>query len=423
MPTDKVTVLLAGDTGTGKSSFGNYYLGVNVFQASDSINPVTLEAIPRSNRIGDCIRTVIDTEGLNDGQSINAVQIQNLAHTVKNYEDKIHAIVVVLNGQYDRFSQGVKDIIKFAYNSFGTKDALNNICVVFTKCYDTRRPDRQTKNRDYKQAVRSYLSEVSGAPIEEVPEVPIFFVDCYPDEDNTDSQENLTQFHGWVCSRNPLDPIHFREANYREDYVEETRTRVSKGFVTRGDTTYELFEDQKRTKIIPNNKDPARYTDWICTRSFEEAVKKVIFEKKNNVDLGYKYSNDGSIRYKVHVDQERKIVRDLRTGKDIETTPWYNSSEERKTEAGRYIRREETRNRKFEKKEVEHHGGHGLFGGSDHTHYKIFHTSWVEKRTITTDYDGRTSETDWCIVSGSQRTQQVGGGEEGGHTCAYEKEI
>lgn len=75
------------------------------------------------------------------------------------------------------------------------------------------------------------------------------------------------------CSRNPLDPKVLKEAEYREDLVEETRTRVSKGFVTRGDTTYELFEDQKRTKIIPNNKDPARFTEWICTRRFEEAVK------------------------------------------------------------------------------------------------------------------------------------------------------
>lgn len=35
---------------------------------------------------------------------------------------------------------------------------------------------------DYKQVVREYLSEVSGAPIKEDPEVPIFFVDYYPDE-------------------------------------------------------------------------------------------------------------------------------------------------------------------------------------------------------------------------------------------------
>ena len=62
------------------------------------------------------------------------------------------------------------------------KNALDIIWVAFTKCYDTKRLNRQTKNRDYKQVVREYLSKVSGAPIKEDTEVPIFFVDCYPDE-------------------------------------------------------------------------------------------------------------------------------------------------------------------------------------------------------------------------------------------------
>lgn len=141
---EEVTVLLTGDKGAGKSSFGNYYLGIESFQSSDSMNPVIFKTIPKSNRIGDCTRWVIGTERL-DEQSINSVQIQNLAQKVKAYEPKIHAIVVVLNEQDDHLSQGVKDIIKFVYNSFGTKNALNNICVVFTKCYDTRSPKKRNK--------------------------------------------------------------------------------------------------------------------------------------------------------------------------------------------------------------------------------------------------------------------------------------
>lgn len=46
MPIDEVTVLVTGDTGAGKSSFGNFYLQTETFQASDSINPVTLKAVP-----------------------------------------------------------------------------------------------------------------------------------------------------------------------------------------------------------------------------------------------------------------------------------------------------------------------------------------------------------------------------------------
>ena len=78
MSRNEVTVLLIGDTGTGKSTFGNYYLQKNVFEESDSDEPVTTEPVAKSNVINGCTRWAIDTEGLNDGQSINAVQIQKL---------------------------------------------------------------------------------------------------------------------------------------------------------------------------------------------------------------------------------------------------------------------------------------------------------------------------------------------------------
>ena len=62
------------------------------------------------------------------------------------------------------------------------KNALDIFWVDLIKFYYTKRLNIQTKNRYYKQVVREYLSKVSGAPIKEDTEVPIFFVDCYPDE-------------------------------------------------------------------------------------------------------------------------------------------------------------------------------------------------------------------------------------------------
>ena len=419
----EITVVMIGDTGAGKSSFGNYYLGTNAFEANDSEAAVTTEAVAKSNIVDGCVRWVIDTEGLNDGQSINAVQIQKLAQLMRNYQRGVNAIAIVLNGQHDRFSQGVKDIIKFAYSAFATKEALNYFCIVFTKCYTRTNPKRDTKQTRYMTAVKNYLSEISGTPIDEVPEIPVYFVDCYPEGENTDSETNKNLFHGWAMLHDPLDTSKFKEASYREDRIEETRTKHSTGFETIGDTTYELFEDQKRTKIVPNNRDPPRYSEWICTKKYKEAIKKEITERKNNVDLGYRYSNDGLIRYKATVDQEKKTVRDLRRNKDISNTGWYNISEERLTEAGRIVTVIEKRNRKFETKNVVHHSGHGFFGGNDHTHVTLVHRVYQEQRTNTTDFDGRTTSSDWLIVPGSERSYHVGNWEEGGWTGGYTKEI
>ncbi|KAK8876464.1 hypothetical protein M9Y10_006677 [Tritrichomonas musculus] len=84
----------------GKSSFGNLYLQDNVFEANDSTEPVTQEAIDKSKVIDNCTRWVTDAEGLNDGESINSIQNQNFAKLMRNYERGVNAVVAVLNGQY-----------------------------------------------------------------------------------------------------------------------------------------------------------------------------------------------------------------------------------------------------------------------------------------------------------------------------------
>lgn len=211
------------------------------------------------------------------------------------------------------------------------------------------------------------------------------------------------------------------ETEYQEEQIEEKRTKVSVGIQTKGDTTYEIFEDQVRMKIIPNNDEPIRFTEWTCIKKYEEPIQKIIIETKPNVHLRYKYSDDGMIQYKVSVDQERKIVRDLRTGEDIETGPWQNSSEEKIEEAGRCSQTQETRQRTIKKKEVLHHEPHSLFGFSSarHTHYTIFHVTITEQRTVQTDYNGRQSTTEWVVVPGSEIKRKVGGGEERGWTEGY----
>lgn len=424
MDKNEVSILLIGDTGAGKSSFGNYYLREDVFEADDSEKPVTKDVVIKSRTIDGCTRWVIDTEGLNDGQSISSIQIQNLAKILKAYERGINAIAIIINGQNDRFSQGVKDIVKFAYYAFGTKETLKHICVVFTKCYTKTNPKRDRKQKNYMNAVKNYLSEISGTPLEDVPEIPVFFVDCYPEGENSDSLANLNLFHGFAVNRSPIETKQFKEASYREDHEEEVRTGVSKGFEERGDTTYELFEDLKRIKIIPNNKDPVRYTDWECIKSYEKAIKKKIIQQKFDVDQGYIYSTNPPKRYKVTANQEKIIIRDLQTGYDIEETPWYNISEQR-TEAGEQTERIQKRIKKIEKKEVCHHSAHSLFGKSseDHTHFTIYHITYEEQRVEKTDYDGNKTYSNWLMVPGTEKKEEVGGGMERGFREPEEKDI
>lgn len=62
-------------------------------------------------------------------------------------------------------------------------------------------------------------------------------------------------------------------------------------------------------------------------------------------------------------------------------------------------------------------------GGSNHTHYKIYHTSYSEQRTGTVGSNGQKVYKDWKIIPGSENTRFIGEYEESGWTNGYEKEI
>jgi GTPase SAR1 family protein len=108
----EVTYVLIGDMGVGKSEFGNRYLGHPLFASSGSPYPVTLELKIQSTIIDDLIRDMIDTEGHADWNSMSSKQIQKLASFLRQWEQGVHGICVMLNGQNDRFSQGVKDMLR-----------------------------------------------------------------------------------------------------------------------------------------------------------------------------------------------------------------------------------------------------------------------------------------------------------------------
>ncbi|KAK8847912.1 hypothetical protein M9Y10_018960 [Tritrichomonas musculus] len=85
----------------------------------------------------------------------------------------------------------------------------------------------------------------------------------------------------------------------------------------------------------------------------------------------------------------------------------------------------ENRQIKIEKKEVEHHKSHSMFGPSskNHTHFKIFHITRTEQRTVSTDVDGNKKYSEWTIVPGTESKHEVRNGMEGGFTEGYENEI
>jgi hypothetical protein len=363
--TGMVTCMLIGDTGVGKSEFGNRYLGQRVFEATDSPNPVTLKPNIQSTQINGLTRYVIDTEGHGDGNSISSEQIQSLALVLTEWENGVNGICIVLNGQNDRFSQGVKDLLRWAYHTFTCRDTLNHICIVFTRCYDAvPYPNREQKQLEYTTCVQRFLGEV--AETTDVPTIPIFFVDSLNHE-SPETERNMIQFHGWLVGQQPLSTKNLRLVAIRDRIEDEVQTRVFKCYRYSGPSNdqyrYAVYEDWKRQKFIPYNGDPVRFSEWVVIRTWEEFAS-------------------------------HKMIKTC------------------------------SRERTGEEKAVEHHRAHAWSGFSshDHTHYNIYRTRWTEEWTVTTDFDGRVTETEPREV-GNRSWTTITSGREHGFTSGYQSII
>jgi hypothetical protein len=427
-PIKMVTCLLIGDTGVGKSQFGNRYLGKIVFEANDNPNPVTLKPQVQSSILNDGLtRYVIDTEGHADGNSISSEQIQKLALFLQEWKQGVNGICIILNGQHDRFSQGVKDTLRWAYNTFSNFDILSHICIVFTRCYDgIPNPNQQQKKSQYHDCVLKFMMDISDKS--SIQTIPMFFVDSVNLE-SVNTEQNMIQFHDWLITRQQLQTKNVQAVPLRDKIETEQRKRVFKCYRYSGPSNdksrYSVYENMSRQKIIPYNGDQIRYSEWKIDRTWEEfSGRQTIEYEYQQGDLRrYEYSgsSNNQSRYAIYDQNTREKIKSY--DGHVTYTNWKPIGELRQLAGNRRVETR-SRQRESEEKVVEHHSGHSMGGFSrkDHTHYSINRNIWTEEWTVTTDFDGSVTETRPIRVGNVTRTT-ISNGREHGWTSGFERII
>lgn len=382
MEEEDVTVMFIGDTGSGKSSMGNMFLGKNVFEVSDNPNPCTF--IPKCYRevVNGRGRKVIDTEGFNDGHHVSEDQIHRLAEMLKNCDEGINAVGVVIQGTECRFTKGVRDVIKFIYDAFGSQ-VLSHLCIIFTFCSATY-PDRKQTNIDYKKTMSDYLAEISG--LHDIPSVPIFYVNCAkPDQEFVKSE--MTLFYGWASMNKQMRSHDFEEAQLGYRVEEEEDIGHSLGMFDDGDNTIEKFVDRKRMKLISNDGTQIHYRDWVNTKKYSKLVIQVLYESRKNQHHCFEYK-DGK-KYEIFIDQVRKITINHKTGQKTES-PW-----------GEVNRRCELVSESSTTEEI-----------VDETQYEACDGGFMEitykkKRSVNVDENGKPSFGEYVIVPGTRSEKKI----------------
>ncbi|EDR21633.1 hypothetical protein, conserved [Entamoeba dispar SAW760] len=273
----QIKLLLIGETGDGKSSLGNFILKKDVFSVSNSPNSVTKEAVGYFGEVDRSDVFVVDTPGLNDSKNFDNKNIQNIIDCVKN--TGLQGIVLTMDFNNFRLSHNLKQVVKVISDVFNLKDIWKRVCIVWTRCYNYL-PQKiiekyKIEKEKFKEEMIEFMKQTHG--INENIDIPMFFVDSQPDEDddNIRSEKEIEKLIKWARGLPSIDKEEinkligeFKEIGYEEKEEDEIIEK------TKDTITYKITKYRRPKKV--------KYNGEIIYGEINEISSEIRTEKKYN---------------------------------------------------------------------------------------------------------------------------------------------
>ena len=269
-------ILLIGETGTGKSSLGNFLLGEDIFKVSDDPLSGTKKITGKQNEIDNIF--VIDTPGYQDSDGDDRKNFKDILEYFCK-KKKLELLLMTLNYKSPRIPFTIINLIKFLCHAF-PKKLCNHIGFVFTH-YDDEYEKKTCKTKDSKEnKKKKYISKIMEIISEETKEElflgpPVFFVDSYIRDSN--SKEELNRLIYFTKSLNSIDIFQKKDLYIKEE-IDEYENR--KSVYEEDDYIITKINVYKRKKQIYYD-GTENYTNWKFSYSDKNKEKKEIeIEKK-----------------------------------------------------------------------------------------------------------------------------------------------
>lgn len=262
----KISLVLYGNTGAGKSTLGNTLLGhLNEFKESNQVESETKVTISKEGQFNNLITSVTDTPGLQDAENEDQIHLKQMIDFIRNKPD-IQAFVIVINYGNVKLDMSLRKLFLILDNMYHGKKWYYHIAILWSN-YHKNIPenlrDIEPKKSGFKRFLKAHI--LPNISEEELNKIPQFFIDSIEarEEDST-CRKKLEHLLLWINELSPIqqnlgeivDVDHVIRA--KEEEIE--RNRIIKE-ETEGNTKKITYADFKRYKRF-HYDETISFSDW-----------------------------------------------------------------------------------------------------------------------------------------------------------------